>query len=150
MILFSICVHDPLYWSMVYYFTIYTLYYVALEKTPSEIDLDNVSKRVGGDSSLLVHLGVPVNKIKPLSREYRNPVDACFFGLVYWRAGNIRNKALTWSVLLEALEEGAEERDYAEDLKRNIVDITNKAEQRQQSVEDDSPSKSVEGTQIMS
>ena len=120
-----------------------------MEKKPSEIDLDNVSKGVGGNSSLLVHLGVPVDKIRPLSMEYRNPVDACFFGLVYWRDGNIRNKTLTWSVLLEALEEGAERKDYAEDLRKYIVDITNKTEQRQQSVEDDSPSKSGEDTQIM-
>ena len=129
---------------MVYYYPNYTLYYVALEKTPSEIDLDNVGRRVGGDSSFLVHLGVPVDKIKPLSKEYRNPVDACFFGLVYWRDGNIRNKALTWSVLLEALEEGGERKGYARELREDIVDITNRAEQRQQSVEDDSPSKSVE------
>ena len=120
-----------------------------MEKKPSEIDLDNVSKGVGGNSSLLVHLGVPVDKIKPLSMEYRNPVDACFFGLVYWRDGNIRNKALTWSVLLEALEKGAGRKEYARELRKNIVDITNKAEQSQQSVEDNSPSKLVKDIKMM-
>ena len=121
-----------------------------MEKKPSEIDLDKVSKKVSGKRDLLVHLGVPFEKIEPLYEEHRNPVDACFFGLVYWRDGNVQNKAPTWTVLLEALEEGGERNDYARELRENILDITNKAEQRQQSVEDCSPSKSVEGTQIMS
>ena len=47
---------------------------------PSEIDLGRVSKKVGGKRSLLVRLGVPVNKIKPLSMEYRNPVDVSSSG----------------------------------------------------------------------
>ena len=42
-----------------------------------------------------------------------------------------------------ALEEGAEKKDYAEEVRENIVDITHEAEQRQQSVEDDSLSESM-------
>ena len=94
-----------------------------MKGTPSEIDLDDISKNAGDKwRSLLTHLGVPLTKCKSLYDESRgNPVSACFEGLVFWREGNKPCRPPTWSVLLEALEKGAEKREYAqrrrEDLK---------------------------------
>jgi hypothetical protein len=95
----------------------------ALTKKPSEIDLDNVSKNVGGNwRSLLTHLGVPSAKCKALLQESSsNTESACFQGLVFWREGNKPCKEASWSVLLEALEKGAERGDYAEELKIMVV-----------------------------
>ena len=95
----------------------------ALEGKPSEIDLDKVSKNAGDEwRSLLTHLGVPLVKCKTLYEESRgNPVSACFAGLAYWREGNELCKPATWSVLLEALEKGAEKREYARELREEIV-----------------------------
>ena len=100
------------------------VFFAALTKKPSEIDLDNVSKNVGGNwRSLLTHLGVPSAKCKALLQESSsNTESACFQGLVFWREGNKPCKEANWSVLLEALEKGAERGDYAETLRREIVD----------------------------
>ena len=72
--------------------------------------------------SLLTHLGVPLTKSKTFLQECQgNPVSACLEGLVFWRDGNKPCKKATWGVLLEALEEGAERRDYAEKLREDII-----------------------------
>ena len=94
-----------------------------MEKKPSEEDLDAISKEVGGNwKSLLIHLGVPNTRIEGLLEENNgNPTRACFKGLVFWREGNKPCKPATWSVLLEALEKGAEKREYARDLREEIV-----------------------------
>ena len=71
--------------------------------------------------SLLVHLGVPKAKVESLKEEnLGNPTRTCFCGLVYWTEGNKPCKPATWSVLLKALEEGAEKREYAEKLRKEI------------------------------
>ena len=100
----------------------YIPFRVGLEGKPSEIDLDKVSKNVGDKwRSLLTHLGVPLAKCKTLFVESRgDPVSACFEGLVFWREGNEPCRPPTWSVLLEAVEKGAEKRDYAEELRKKI------------------------------
>ena len=73
--------------------------------------------------SLLVHLGVPKAKIDSLKeRNPGNPERTCFCGLVYWKEGNEPCEPATWSVLLKALEEGAEKREYAEKLKKEVED----------------------------
>ena len=46
-----------------------------------------------------------------------NPERTCFCGLVCWKEGK---EPATWSVLLKALEEGAEKREYAEKLRKEI------------------------------
>ena len=97
---------------------------VALEETPSEEDLNEVSEEAGdGWRNLLKHLGVPDEKVDSLLEEHRggNPVSACFEGLVFWREGNEPCRPPTWSVLLEALEKGAEKREYARELREKIV-----------------------------
>ena len=102
-----------------------------MEETPSEIELDGVSK-IAGDKwrSLLTHLGVPMAKYKALSEESQGkPVNACFEGLVFWREGNEPCRPATWSVLLEALEKGAEKREYAKTLQQRIVDTAAKGEE---------------------
>ena len=100
------------------------VFFTALTKKPSEIDLDNVSKNVGGNwRSLLTHLGIPSAKCKALLQESCGSSEsACFQGLVFWQEGNKPCKKASWSVLLEALEKGAERGDYAETLRREVVD----------------------------
>ena len=85
-------------------------------------ELDNVSKEIGGGwMSLLVHLGVPMAKIESLKEKNQgDPTKTCFYGLVYWREGNEPCEPATWSVLLKALEKGAEKREYAEKLRKEI------------------------------
>ena len=98
--------------------------YIALEATPSEEDLNEVSKEAGdGWRNLLRHLGVPEVKVDSLLEDHRsgNPVRACFEGLVFWREGNVPCRPPTWSVLLEAFEKGAEKREYARGLREKIV-----------------------------
>ena len=78
----------------------------------------------------MTHLGVPSAKYKALYEESRgNPVRACFEGLVFWRNGNEPCRPATWSVLLEALEKGAEKREYAKSLRQGIVDTATKGEE---------------------
>ena len=103
------------------------MFYLALEGKPSEIDLDKVSKNARNEwRSLLVHLGVPVVKCKALYDEsLGNRISACFYGLVYWRDGNEPCKPPTWSVLLEALEKGAEMREYAQRLREDLIGSSN-------------------------
>ena len=86
-----------------------------LNEKPSEIDLDEISKEVGEKwRSLLTHLGIPLTKIKSLyENNHGNPTSTCFEGLHFWREGNEPCKPATWSVLLTALEKGAEKKDYA-------------------------------------
>ena len=98
------------------------MFHLALAGKPSEIDLDRVSK-IARDKwrSLLTRLGVPLAKCKSLYEESRgNPVSACFKGLVFWREGNEPCRLPTWSVLLEALEEGAEMREYVKRLREDL------------------------------
>ena len=72
---------------------------------------------------MLTHLGVPSTKYEALNMEcLRKPVDTCFKGLLFWREGNKPCKPPTWSVLLEALEKGAEMKDLAKDIKANIAE----------------------------
>ena len=40
---------------------------------------------------------------------------------MYWREGNKPCKEATWSVLLEALEEGAERKSYAKRLRNALI-----------------------------
>ena len=96
---------------------------VALEGKPTEIDLDDVSRNAGDKwRSLLTHLGVPLAKYKALFEESQgNPIRACFEGLVFWREGNEPCRPPTWSVLLEALERGAEKREYFRELEEDII-----------------------------
>ena len=76
--------------------------------------------------SLLTQLGVPMAKCKAVYEESRgNPVSACFEGLVFWREGNEPCRPPTWSVLLEALEKGAEKREYAERLREALIGSSN-------------------------
>ena len=98
--------------------------FTVLTKKPSEIDLDNISKNVGGNwRSLLTHLGVPSDKCKALLQESCGSTEsACFQGLVFWREGNKPCKKASWSVLLEALKKGAQRGDYVEELRREIID----------------------------
>ena len=101
---------------------LYSISCIALEGKPTEIDLDKVSKNAGDKwRSLLTHLGVPLAKCKELFVESRgDPVNACFEGLVFWREGNKPCRPPTWSVLQEALEEGAEKREYAGELRKEF------------------------------
>ena len=101
--------------------------FAALEGTPSEIDLDRVSKKAGDKwRSLLTHLGVPSAKCNALFVESRgDPVSACFEGLVFWKEGNEPCRPPTWSVLLEALEKGAEKREYAKRLREILIESSN-------------------------
>ena len=60
-------------------------------------------------------------KIDSLKEEnLGNPTKTCFYGLVYWKEGNEPCEPATWSVLLKALEEGAEKREYAIKLRKEI------------------------------
>ena len=97
--------------------------FAALEGKPTEIELDKVCKNAGDNwRSLLTNLGVPLAKYKALFVESRgDPVSACFEGLVFWREGNEPCKPPTWSVLLEALENGAEKREYAKRLREDLI-----------------------------
>ena len=93
-----------------------------LKGKPSEIDLDEISKEVGkGWRSLLTHLGLNAAKIGALLEENRgNLTSACFYGLVFWREGNKPCRPPTWEVLLEALDKGAEMKEYASELKEKV------------------------------
>ena len=97
-----------------------------MKEKPSEEYLDEIIKEVGSNwKRLLRHLGVPNVRIDLLlEANYGNPTKACFKGLVFWREGNKPCKPSTWSVLLEALEKGAEKREYAKKLREKIVNIT--------------------------
>ena len=98
-----------------------------MDETPSEKKLDGVSK-IAGDKwrSLLTHLGVPNVKCKMFVENRGDPVSTCFDGLVFWREGNEPCEPATWSVLLEALEKGAEKGEYAKKLRQRIVDTAAK------------------------
>ena len=98
-----------------------------MEGKPTEIDLDTVSKNAGDKwRSFLTHLGVPLAKCKALFVESRgDPVSACFEGLVFWREGNEPCRLPTWSVLLEALEKGAEKREYTQSLREDLIGSSN-------------------------
>ena len=100
-----------------------------MTKKPSEIDLNNVSKNVGGNwRSLLTRLGVPSTKWKAfLQSNFGNTESACFEGLMFWWNGNKPCRVATWSVLLEALEYGAERKDYADTLRQEIVENANRS-----------------------
>ena len=102
-------------------------FYLALEKKPSERDLDKVSKKVGGRwRSLLIYLEVPEAEIKSLFVEHdANSVEACFFGLISWLQVQSPQLA-TWATLVEALEEGAAEREFADSIRRTFINITSK------------------------
>ena len=93
-----------------------------LKEKPSEIDLDEIYKGVGvGWRSLLTHLGLPLAKIRSLQEESRgDPNATCFCGLVFWRDGNEPCRPATWEVLLEALDKGAEMKEYASELKEKV------------------------------
>jgi hypothetical protein len=100
------------------------------EGKPSEIVLDQVSKNVGEKwRSLLTHLGVPSCKIAAYPAD---PISACFQGLVFWREGNDPCRPPTWTVLLEAIEAGAERKDYACQLRGNHGLPGNLVQQQQQ------------------
>ena len=101
----------------------YLRFYTALTEKPSEIELSDISKNVGRNwRSLLTYLGIPLYKIDSLLLDYSGKTTEAFFaGLVFWREGNKPCKEASWSVLLEALEKGAERVDYAETLRREIV-----------------------------
>ena len=93
-----------------------------LKEKPSEIDLDEISKNVGGGwRSLLTLLGLTMAKIRALKEENSgNLPSTCFHGLVFWREGNRPCRPPTWEVLLEALEKGAEMKEYASELKEKV------------------------------
>ena len=101
-------------------FDLYVVGSTSLEDRPTEIELDDVCKLVGADwRSLLTHIGVPAAKIKSLLQENQgNTSSTCFDGLVFWREGNEPCRPATWSVLLDALEKGAQKKEYA-DRKRS-------------------------------
>ena len=61
-------------------------------------------------------------KIESLKEEHLgNPARTCFYGLVYWTEGNEPCEPATWSVLLKALKDGAEKREYTEKLRKKIA-----------------------------
>ena len=93
-----------------------------METTPSEVHLDNISKNVRENwRSLLTHLGIPLAKIKEIRGESPgDPVAVCFECLVFWQEGSEPCREATWSVLLEALEKGAEKKEYAEKLRMQL------------------------------
>ena len=93
-----------------------------METTPSEIHLDDISKNVEKNwRSFLTHLGIPLAKIKEIRGESPDdPVTVCFECLVFWQEGNELCREATWSVLLEALEKGAEKKEYAEKLQMQL------------------------------
>ena len=93
-----------------------------LQAKPPEDELDLITKEVGNKwKSLLVQLGVPSGKIKSFLHDNNNvSSSACFDGLVYWRDGNKPCKPATWSVLLEAIEKGAEQKEYAQEIRDKL------------------------------
>ena len=97
-----------------------------MDDCPSEIELDEVSKIVGGQwKSLLVHLGIPVPKTESFLHDNLGKTQsACFYGLVFWREGNVPNRPATWSVLLDALEKGAGLKEYADRRRSELLSLT--------------------------
>jgi hypothetical protein len=95
------------------------------QQKPSEKDLDNISKEVGGDwKSLLVQLGVPYATIEQLlQKHFGDPSAACLNGLVLWRNGSEKYCPPTWSSLLKALR-GAEKVELAQELERGLLKDT--------------------------
>ena len=84
--------------------------------------MDEISKIVGGNwKGLLIHLGIPSATVEAFPQDnLEKSWSTCRDGLVFWREGNIPCKPATWSVLLEAVEKGAEMKDYA-DSKRSTL-----------------------------
>ena len=93
-----------------------------LQQKPSEKDLDNISKEVGGGwRSLLMQLGVPYATIEQLLQKHSgDPSAACLNGLVLWRNGSEKYCPPTWSSLLEALR-SAEKVELAQELERDLL-----------------------------
>ena len=91
-----------------------------LDDRPSEIELDEVSKIVGGQwKSLLIHLGVPASKRESSFHDNLGRTQpTCFDSLLFWQKRNEPCRPATWSILLDALEKGAELKEYA-DCKRS-------------------------------
>ena len=96
---------------------------IVLQAKPPEDELDLISKEVGDKwKSLLIQLGVPNGKTKAFLHDNSNvSSSACFDGLVYWRDGNKPCKPATWSVLLDAIEKGAELKVYAQELRSKLI-----------------------------
>ena len=95
-----------------------------LSKKPSEKDLYNISTKVGGRwMGLLVQLGVPHSQIEIESvKRNNNPPEIVFDCLVGWRNGRWEDcEPPTWAALLEALENGAEQREDAAAIRQNLL-----------------------------
>ena len=79
---------------------------------------------VNGDwRSFLTHLGVPATKIRSLYQDFQGSEEVCYAGMVFWRDGNEPCKPATWDVLLGALEEGAERKEFAENKRDELVRV---------------------------
>ena len=115
-----------MYDLLLYIYTIGHLLTSSLGDCPSEIELDKVSKIVGKQwESMLVHLGVPASKTESLFQDYLGKTQsACFHGLVFWREGNEPCRPATWSTLLDALEKGAEMKEYADRRRSELLSLT--------------------------
>ena len=82
-----------------------------------------ISKNIGGNWKILLNqLGVSHAKITSLLQENSGSVlSACWEGLVYWRKGNEQCEPATWSVLLDAMENEAEMKGYAKELRDQLL-----------------------------
>ena len=98
---------------------------VYLEK-PTEQELDIISKNIGKEwKSLLIQLGIPSFKIDQVTeRMLRDPVAVTCRCLISWLNGEYSNspycKPCNWCELLNAIEEGAEQKDYAATLREDL------------------------------
>ena len=95
-----------------------------LYEKPSEKDLLKVAKKVGGNwRYLLIGLDIQHGTIEQLwQKSLANPQQACFYGLVEWRSGGTQgHNQATWSTLLSALKNEAENGELARELEQELL-----------------------------
>ena len=114
---FGSCVH--------FYYHISSVLGEILSTKPTERDLDDISKQIGRPwRNFLVQLGVPYSHIE-IEYEIKlgDPVQTLLACLVGWREGKWKKCGpVTWKSLLVALEKGAEQKGYADSLRRKLTE----------------------------
>ena len=87
--------------------------------------LDGIKGVVNGEwRSFLTHLGVPASKIMTLYQDCHGiSEEVSYAGMVLWRDGEESCKPSTWAVLLGALEEGAEKKAFAQNIRCELVSV---------------------------
>ena len=94
-----------------------------LHENPSVKDLLKVAKKVGGKwRNLLIGLNIPhATTDQVWQKSFGDPEQACLHGLVKWRSGGIEgHNQATWSALLSALKNEAENGELAHELEQEL------------------------------